>query len=668
MNRSAKYSSAKHNYQVTSTAFITGLLLAMPSCCIPKLRCPLPGQPLPQSYNLVPHWSDGTVSANKSAANGYDGNSRQDETNGASGMSTASSSTADGSNESASFSKRFFGFFKFVGLSSGSKSLEESQADDSFSSASLSAKKVAVSVDAANNSQNNKGPISFASFVQPANAHVVNAAAPMVVNDANLQIGSATKPNDGTNSINPMATDSVAIGPKGGPVGVENAPYGMDVGNISFENSSQLAWCDFFNDTFLVGLIDQALSGNQELRILNEDIQIAYNEVQARRGSYFPFLSLGTGAGLEKSSRFTREGAVEDQLTAAPGKTFPAPLPNFLVAANVSWEIDIWRRLRNARDAATLRYLGTRDGRNYVVTRMVAEVAENYYELLALDNRLIILDQTIQIQEQSLLTASAMKAAARGTELGVQRFQAEVRKNQSEKLIIQQQIVEAENRINFLLGRFPQAIERMSVDFLDLNLQAINVGVPSQLLRNRSDIRRAERELQAAGLDVKVARARFYPALILNGGVGYRAFNPKYIFESPDSLIYNVAGDLVAPVLNRKAIKADYMSANARQLQAVYDYQRTILNAFTEVINSMAKAENYRQSIAIKKQQLESLQSSVDNATKLFQNARAEYIDVLLSQRDLMEAKVVTIETKQQQLAAVIKAYQALGGGGVPTR
>ncbi len=436
-------------------------------------------------------------------------------------------------------------------------------------------------------------------------------------------------------------------------------------GLTTADNSAQIGWCEFFNDPTLASLIGEALVGNQELKILTQRVRMANYEIMARKGAYLPFVGLRTSAGMEKPSLFTPLGTVEDQLEPIPGVGFPEPLPDFLIAADVSWEVDIWRKLRNARDAATLRFLGTRDGQNYIVTRMVAEVAENYYELMALDNRMQALDATIRIQEQSLEMAKAKKAAGRETELAVQRFQAEVRKNQSEKLIITQQIVEVENRINFTLGRFPQPVERDSSRFIDLKLQMLSVGVPSQLLQNRNDIRQAERELGAAGLDVRVARARFYPSLNLTGVVGYEAFNTRYLFQSPESLIYGAAGELVAPLINRKAIKADYLSANAMQLEKVYDYQRTVLNAFTEVINRLAKVENYGQSIEVKKQQLQALEASVDTATKLFQNARAEYMDVLLAQRDLMEAKMVLIETKQQQLAAIINAYQALGGGGV---
>lgn len=434
-------------------------------------------------------------------------------------------------------------------------------------------------------------------------------------------------------------------------------------GAASCDNMSQLGWCEFFEDRKLTDLIGLALSDNQELRILNEDIQIASNEVLSRRGEYLPFVTFGSRAQLEKSSRYTIDGAVEDQLTVAPGKPFPEPLPDFLLATNVSWELDIWRKLRNARDAASLRYLGTAEGRNYVVTRLVSEVADKYYELLALDNRLLTLDKTIAIQEQTLQTAKAMKEAARGTELAVQRFDAEVRKNQSERLIIQQEVVEVENRLNFLVGRFPQPVERHVDDYINLQLHALSVGVPAQLLQNRADIRQAERELAAAGLDIKVARARFYPSLNLTAGFGYEAFNPRYLFMGPESMIYNVGGDLVAPLINKKAIQADYLTANSLQLQRVYEYQRVVLNAFVEVSNRLSKVDNYGKSIEVKKQQLVSLEASVDSATKLFQNARAEYMEVLLAQRDLMEARMTLIETKQEQLAAVITAYQALGGG-----
>jgi outer membrane protein, multidrug efflux system len=438
-------------------------------------------------------------------------------------------------------------------------------------------------------------------------------------------------------------------------------------GATSSENSSQVRIEEFFDDPTLVGLIDQALAGNQELRILTEDVRIASNEVLARRGAYLPFLTIGGGAGLNKFSSFTPEGAAIRDDPFRPGQFFPNPLGNFVLGTNLLWQVDIWRQLRNARDAAVLRYFSTGEGRNYLVTRLVAEIAENYYRLMALDARLDNLNRIIALQERSAEIAGARKAAARSTDLPVQRFQAEVRKNQSEKLIVNQDIIQAENRINFLLGRFPQPVERRRVKFIDLNLHALSPGVPSQLLQNRPDIRQAERALAAAGLDVKVARANFFPRLLINSGVGYQAFNTKYLLMTPEALIYNVAGDLVAPLVNKKAIQAEYMNANARQLQAVYNYQRVIINAVTEVINRVAKVENYGRSIEIKKGQVQSLEAAVEAATSLYQLPRAElpidYLDVLTAQNELFIAIKDLIEIKGEQLFAIVNAYQALGGG-----
>jgi NodT family efflux transporter outer membrane factor (OMF) lipoprotein len=434
-------------------------------------------------------------------------------------------------------------------------------------------------------------------------------------------------------------------------------------GAASPDNSAQVRIEDFFRDPLLTSLIEQALVGNQELRILGETVQIASNEIMARQGAYLPFIYPAGQAGMNRYSRYSLGGAGIRDDPYLPGKFLPNPLPVFGLGFSFLWTPDIWWQLHNAKDAAAVRYYAAAEGRNYFVTTLVAEIADNYYQLIALDKRLEILDQTIALQEKSLEVARAKKEAARGTELDVQRFLAEVRRNQSEKLIVHQDIIQVENRINFLAGRNPQHVERVGGDFIDLNLPPLGIGVPAQLLLNRPDIRQAERELTAAGLDVLVARKRFYPQGFITAGVGYEAFNPRYLFLTPEALIGNAIGNLLVPLINRKAIKADYLSANAQQLQAVYNYQRVVLTAFTEMINRLAKVENYRKSIELKKQQMASLEASVELASRLYQFARADYVDVLFAQRDLRDARTVTVETKQQELSAIVNAYQALGGG-----
>lgn len=427
-------------------------------------------------------------------------------------------------------------------------------------------------------------------------------------------------------------------------------------------NTAKIKWKDFFTDSNLQGLIDTALRNNQELNIILQDINITRNEVKARKGDYLPFFNIGAGAGVERTGKYTRLGAVDDNTEIRPGKQIPEPLPDFMIAANLSWEVDIWKRLRNAKKAAYYRYLSTTEGKNFTVTLLVADIANSYYELMALDNQLEILKKNIAIQQNALEIVKQLKDAAKVTELAVRRFEAEVAKNQSRQFYILQDITEVENRINFLTGRFPQPIARNSQTFTDIIPNSIQSGIPSQLLANRPDVRQAEQDLAAAKLDVKIAKANFYPSLRITGGVGYQSFDPQLIFN-PQSMFYTLAGDLVAPLINRNAIKAYYYSANSRQAQTIYNYERTILRGYIEVANQLANIRNLENSYILKSKQVQALTRSIDISTGLFQSARADYMEVLLVQRDALESRFDLIETKKQQLNAMVNIYQALGGG-----
>jgi len=427
--------------------------------------------------------------------------------------------------------------------------------------------------------------------------------------------------------------------------------------------TTRINWREYFTDPNLIALIDTALNNNQELNITLQEIEIARNEVMARKGEYLPFVGLGAGAGADKVGRYTRNGALEANNDIKPGKEFPEPLGDFMVGAYATWELDVWRKLRNAKKSAYTHYLSTVDGKNFMVTNLIAEIANSYYELLALDNQLRIVQQNIDIQSNALEIVKLQKEATRVTELAVRRFEAQVLDTRSLQYGIQQQIIETENRINFLVGRYPQPVSRDSEVFIGLMPDSIQSGIPAQLLENRPDVRQAELELEAAKLDVKVAKARFYPVVGITAGIGYQAFNPTYLVKTPESLIYSLAGDLAAPLINRNAIKATYYNANAKQIQAVYNYERTILNAYIEVANQLSNINNLRSSYELKERQVQALTESIEISSTLFRSARADYMEVLLTQRDALESRFDLIETKMQQMHAWIDIYQALGGG-----
>lgn len=428
-------------------------------------------------------------------------------------------------------------------------------------------------------------------------------------------------------------------------------------GSESLPSSATVDWRDFFDDPRLVALVDVALANNQELNISVQETLIANSEVMARRGEYLPSLSAGVNAGVDRVGRWTSQGQ-SDESTGVPQN-----LQRYSLGLFASWEVDVFGRLRNGANAANQRYLASIEGQRFVVTRLVAEIATRYYELLALDRRLSLLRSAVELQQTALEAVRVQQLATRVTMLAVRRFEAQLESFRSKVVETEQRIVETENALNFLLGRFPQRIARRTEDFLAIEPLPVRTGVPGQLLENRPDVRRAELELRAAALDVLAARARFYPTLRLEAGVGYQSFDITRLLNTPDSLLYSVFAGIMAPLLNRSGITAEYFSANSRQMQAVLRYERAILGAYLDVDTGLKRLRNITRSFQIQRAQVARLSEAVDTSTLLFNSARADYLEVLTTRRDALEAQLDLIESKQRQLTAAINLYQALGGG-----
>jgi multidrug efflux system outer membrane protein len=435
------------------------------------------------------------------------------------------------------------------------------------------------------------------------------------------------------------------------------------VNSLDSTNLAQEQWRIFFADKNLANLIDIALKNNQELNITLQEIEIAKNDIRFRQGQFLPSVMARGGIGLEKVGRYTSQGAGDASAEIIPGKLVPENLSDFTGAIYANWEIDVWKKLRNAKKAAVTRYLASIEGKNFVLSSLVAEVANSYYELLALDNQLAIVKQTIELQKNAFEIVKMQKDAARVTELAVQKFKAEVLNSQSLEFEILQNIKVTENKVNFLLGRFPSEITRTNTDFFALIPRQIQAGIPSQLLANRPDIKKAELELAAAKLDVKVARAEFYPSVGISAALGLQAFKPSYLLTLPESMLYSLAGDLAAPIVNRNGIQAEFKSANDRQIQAMYNYEQTILNGYLEVSNQLSNIDNLEKSYNLKSQEVAALNQSITIANDLFKSSRADYLEVLMTQRDALASKLELVETKKNQLMVVTNIYKELGGG-----
>jgi NodT family efflux transporter outer membrane factor (OMF) lipoprotein len=428
-------------------------------------------------------------------------------------------------------------------------------------------------------------------------------------------------------------------------------------------NSAQINWREFFVDKNLVSLIDTAIKNNPDVLMTLQEIEIARNRVMSRDALLSPSISAGGGLGLEKVGRYTSQGAGDASAEIIPGKLVPEHLTDFLIGFHASWEADIWGKIRSSKKAAFTRYLGSIEGKNFVITNLVAEVANSYYELLSIDNQLEIIRESIQLQKSQLEIVRVQKEASVVTELAVKQFEARVFNSQGLEFELLQKITEYENKINFLLGRFPQKIIRDKETFSTQMPAKIKVGIPSQLLVNRPDIKQAELELLATKCDAKAARLEFYPSLDITSSMGFQAFKPSYLLRTPQSLLYSLISDVAGPIVNRKAITAEFNTANALQVGAMYNYQKTILNGFAEVSNELSNINNLEKVYNLKSKEVEVLIKSIDISNDLFKSARANYLEVLMAQRDALESKLELVEVRKRQFNSITNIYKALGGG-----
>ncbi|MBL8916163.1 MAG: efflux transporter outer membrane subunit [Archangium sp.] len=425
---------------------------------------------------------------------------------------------------------------------------------------------------------------------------------------------------------------------------------------------AKLDWNAWFADPQLTALVTEALDHNQSLAMAVERVELARAGVTRTTGALFPRLDVGVAGGIRKYGLYTMDGAGNATTDILPNQRVPVNLGDFSLSLQASWEADVWGKLRNQKNAAASQLLASAEGVHVVATGLVGEVATAWFELRALDRMRAVLTRTITHQQTALEAVRLQRSVGRATELAVQQFEAQLLETQALEVTVEQQIVDAENRLNELLGRFPRPIERPALDSFE-PAGIASVGVPAELLRNRPDVRAAEHVLDATRFDVKSAQAAFFPNINLSAAVGLQSFSPEYLFRLPESLIYNFLGGLVAPLLNRSAIEAQLDGAKAVQREAMYGYQRTVLSAYVEVVSSLSNHRNMGRVLALKKEQQTQLAESIEIADQLFRAGKANYLEVLLAQQNALRTELELIESWRRQRVASVTLYKALGGG-----
>lgn len=428
-------------------------------------------------------------------------------------------------------------------------------------------------------------------------------------------------------------------------------------------NTGVISPKELFNDPLLIDLIDTVLVRNLSLlRSETTLFQLEADVLEARR-NLLPKGEGFTGYSNRKFGLHTMDGAGNITTPIGDGELIPINLNDFNLGFQASWEIDVWGKLRAQKKASMARFLAAKESQNMIKTWIIEQTAIHYFNLVSLDEIRKIIEQNIDLNTTLVEVLNEQKSAGRANQLSVQQFEALILNYNNQLILLEQEINASENELRRLSGKFVGEIKRSSLTGNGLTTLKIDAGLPTQIMANRPDIRQAEQLIIAAKADLKAARAAFYPSLSITGTIGYQAYKTRFLFSSPESIAYGLFGNLMAPLINRGELKANFKRASATQLDAYYCYQETLLTAFTEVNNALFVIQNTERMMNNKKEEMDLLQSSREIAGELFNTNRANYMEVLFAQQAALSAELEFIELLKKQFTWKVYLYKSIGGG-----
>ncbi|MDB4920437.1 efflux transporter outer membrane subunit [Mucilaginibacter sp.] len=414
-----------------------------------------------------------------------------------------------------------------------------------------------------------------------------------------------------------------------------------------------MPWESMFTDTVLKALIHEGLYNNLNLKIAVQKIYEAQATLGQSKAALLPNLSAGANA--------TRSKLSAASLNYPPGTTVSTLTTSYQLGLNSSWEADIWGKLSSAKRAAFNTLLQTDAAKRAVQTQLIADIANNYYILLALDKELEITSRTLQNRIKDVETMKSLKEGA--VVNGAAVVQSEANRYAAEVAIpdIKRSIRETENAIDILVGRPPGALNRSKLE-AQKQIDSLQTGIPSQLLKNRPDVQQAEYAFHSAFENTNLARTYFYPSLTITASGGWSNLQLKDFFVG--SVFYNLAAGLTQPIFNQGINKARLKTAQAQQLESLYNFQQSLLVAGQEVSNALYAYQTASEKGGARSKQIAALTKAVDYTQELLRYSSAtNYTDVLTSEQNLLAAQLDGVNDRLQQLQAVVNLYRALGGG-----
>jgi len=412
-----------------------------------------------------------------------------------------------------------------------------------------------------------------------------------------------------------------------------------------------LPWWQVFQDATLQSLVRVALTNNYDLRIAITRVEQARTIAAQARSQFFPQLDYALFAGKGKNVANN-----EPSPTGTGGTVFGGD-------GSATWEIDLWGRIRRLNESARAQYLASEEGRRDVTISLIAQVAQDYFQLLALDRQLEIAREStnsfgasLKIFDQRLRGGVASKLETASAEALMDASAATIPE-------LEQQIALQENQLSVLLGQNPGAILRGSTALDQQTPPAVPAGLPSGLLERRPDIREAEDQLRSANAQVGVAKADFFPRLSLTGLFGAASPELSAFTTGGADVAWEIAAGLTGPLFHGGQLRAQYAQARAARDQAALQYQAAVLNAFQEISNDLISREKLTLARAQQTRAVAAYQTAVKIAMERYRMGNADYYEVLQEQQLLFPAENTLVQLELNQMLAVVQLYRALGGG-----
>ncbi|NLR59553.1 efflux transporter outer membrane subunit [Chitinophaga polysaccharea] len=430
-------------------------------------------------------------------------------------------------------------------------------------------------------------------------------------------------------------------------------------GNVAPSDSSiaSIEWKRFFTDPALQQLIDSAIAGNYDLQLAVKRVASAQEYLKQAKVAWLPAFTANASANTNFPSKNSFTG-----LNLSLNK-LGDHLEDFNLGVSMSWEIDIWGKIRRQKEAALATYLQTYEGQHAVQTGLVAAVANSYFNLLMLDKQLEIAHKNVQLSDTIVRMIRLQKAAGEVTELGVQQA---ISQQQTAELLVpqlEQGIAIQENALRILMGELPAAISRTG-KLSDFHVaDSLPTGIPAAMISRRPDVRASEMGLVAANAQVGAAQGNMYPSLTITGSGGVNAFKASTWFNLPASLFGTVAGGITQPIFQRRALKTQLEVAKIQREQAVIQFKQSALNAIGEVSDALVKLDKVKTQQEIAIRQVNTSQLAIQQAQQLFRSGMANYLEVITAQGRSLQAELSQADIDRQRLSAMVDLYRSLGGG-----